>query len=126
MEGKMWTNLVFEFVKSFPSYYWFSDPKSLPTEMFDIEIFMIRYFSFKSQFGQLWATGPQHIAKLTNLMNLSFDRKSKLEIHKPRQKVPTVCFYPLPDERNANKRAPFFLPLCAQQSFGGQKGREKG
>ena len=35
MEGKMWTNLIFEFVKSFSSYYWFSDPKSLPTEMSD-------------------------------------------------------------------------------------------
>ena len=31
----MWTNLIFEFVKSFSSYYWFSDPNTLPTEMSD-------------------------------------------------------------------------------------------
>ena len=94
---------------------------------------MINYFLFKIFHDQIflvqkfvWPTGPQHIAaaKLTNLMNLSFDRKSKLKIHKQQQQEEQkLCVFIqcCLTKEYANKRGPFFLSLFAHQSFIGQK-----
>lgn len=86
---------------------------------------MINYFLFKIFHDQIflvqkfvWPTGPQHIAaaKLTNLMNLSFDRKSKLKIHKQQlaagaAKTVFFCYPVLPDKRICKQAGVFFPKL---------------
>ena len=60
-----------------------------------------------------------YVLELTNLMNLSFGRKSKLKIHKLCVFIQRRCL--LTKEYMQTSEA-FFLALFAQQSFSGQKG----